>query len=266
MHNNPGTPFTLTADLERQGDNAVLVKVAEAVPFDMAVTLSATGGTLSAASVTIKGGTAGSEAVTATRSGDGPLTVSVVWAVFQAGYYSGVRTGLGEPLILGDAAGGNRPATGTPAISGAVQVGETLTADTSGIADEDGLANATFSYQWIANDGTSDADIQNATGTTYTLADTDEGKAIKMRVTFSDDAGNDESLTSVATAAVVSPPTPLTASIHDAPGSHDGETSFTFELRFNEEPDPDLSYKTLRDQAFTATGGSVIKARRLAPS
>ena len=38
LHSNPGTPFTLTADLERQGDNAVLVKVAEAVPFDMAVT------------------------------------------------------------------------------------------------------------------------------------------------------------------------------------------------------------------------------------
>ena len=101
LHNNPGAPFTLTADLERQGDNTVLVKVAGAVPFDMAVTLSATGGTLSAASVTIEGGTAGSEAVTATRSSDGPLTVSVVWAVFQAGNYSGIRTGLGEPLVLG---------------------------------------------------------------------------------------------------------------------------------------------------------------------
>ena len=43
LHSNPGRPFILTAYLERQGDNAVLVKVAEAVPFDMAVTLSATG-------------------------------------------------------------------------------------------------------------------------------------------------------------------------------------------------------------------------------
>ena len=33
----------------------------------------------------------------------------------------------------------NSPATGTPTISGIAQVGETLTADTSGIADEDGL-------------------------------------------------------------------------------------------------------------------------------
>ena len=195
---NPGTPFTLTADLERQGDNAVLVKVAEGVPFDMAVTLSAAGGTLSAASVTIKGGTAGSEAVTVTRSGDGPVTVSVVSAVFQAGDYYGIQAGLGEPLILGDAEGDNRPATGTPAISGTVQVGATLTVGTSGIADADGLTNTSFSYQWLAGD----SDISGATASTYTLADADESKAIKVQVSFTDDVGNDETLTSAATDAV----------------------------------------------------------------
>ena len=200
---NPGTPFTLTADLERQGDNAVLVKVAEGVPFDMEVTLSATGGTLSAASVTIKGGTAGSEAVTVTRSSDGPVTVSVASAVFQAGDYNGIQAGLGEPLILGDAEGDNRPATGTPAISDAVQVGETLTVDTSGIADEDGLDNVSYSYQWLSS---RDTEIDGATGTTYTLQGTDLGKIIKVRVTFTDDAGNEETLTSAATDAVEARP------------------------------------------------------------
>ena len=96
----------------------------------------------------------------------------------------------------------NTPATGQPSISGTVQVGETLTASTSSIADVDGVTNATFSYQWIRNDGGSDADIQNATGSTYTLVSGDETKTIKVRVSFSDDAGNSESLTSVATAAV----------------------------------------------------------------
>ena len=200
---NPGTPFTLTADLERQGDNAVLVKVAEGVPFDMEVTLSATGGTLSAASVTIKGGTAGSEAVTVTRSSDGPVTVSVASAVFQAGDYNGIQAGLGEPLILGDAEGYNRPATGTPAISDAVQVGETLTVDTSGIADEDGLDNVSYSYQWLSS---RDTEIDGATGSTYTLQGTDLGKIIKVRVTFTDDAGNEETLTSAATDAVEARP------------------------------------------------------------
>ena len=58
----------------------------------------------------------------------------------------------------------NSPATGAPTISGTAQVGETLTADTSGIADDDGLANVAFSYQWQA-DG---ADISGATDSTYT--------------------------------------------------------------------------------------------------
>ena len=43
----------------------------------------------------------------------------------------------------------NTTATGAPTISGTAQVGETLTADTSGIADADGLENADFSYQWL---------------------------------------------------------------------------------------------------------------------
>ena len=158
--------------------------------------------TLSAASVAIKGGTADSEAVTVTRSGDGPVTVSVVSAVFQAGDYNGIQAGLGEPLILGDAEGDNRPATGTPAISGIAQVGETLTADTAGIADADGLTNVTYSYQWIVNEGTADTDIADATDSTYTLVAAAEGKTIKVRVSFTDDADNDETLTSAATGEV----------------------------------------------------------------
>ena len=65
-----------------------------------------------------------------------------------------------------------------------------MTADTSDIADDDGLENVSFSYQWLADD----AAIAGATGLTYTLADTEEGKAIKVQVSFTDDAGNEETL------------------------------------------------------------------------
>ena len=149
----------------------------------------------------------------------------------------------------------NTPATGAPAISGTVQVGRTLTADTSAIADTDGLTLATFAHQWIA--GT--ADISGATGSSHTLTSGDQGRSIKVRVTFTDDAGNSEELISAATFAVAPPP--LTATIHDAPDSHDGQSAFTFELRLSEEFG--LSYRTLRDHAFTVTGGEVVKARRL---
>ena len=154
----------------------------------------------------------------------------------------------------GAVAAANDPATGAPTISGTAQAGGTLTADTSGITDDDGIADAVFAYQWLADD----AAIEGATASTYTVPSGDVGKAIKVTVTFTDDAGNEESLTSDATGAVTQP---LTATIHDAPDSHDGQSKFTFELRFSEEFG--LSYKTLRDHAFTVTGGEVVKARRL---
>ena len=128
----------------------------------------------------------------------------------------------------------------------------------SGISDQDGLSNASLSYQWLADDTT----ISGATDASYTLAAADEGKAVKVRVSFTDDAGNAESLTSAATDAVAGlPPPPLTASLENAPGSHDGVNTFTFELRFSEEFR--LSYKTLRDHAFTVAGGTVEGARRM---
>ena len=93
----------------------------------------------------------------------------------------------------------NYLATGAPTISGTAQVGQTLTASTSGIADTDGLTNVSYSYQWLADD----TDITEATSSTYTVQSTDDGKVITVQVTFTDDAGNDESLTSAATSAVV---------------------------------------------------------------
>ena len=96
----------------------------------------------------------------------------------------------------------NSPATGEPAITGTAQVGETLTADTSGIADPDGLDSATFSYQWVATDGGAELNIRGATGATYTLIPIDTARKFMVRVTFTDDAGNEETLISAATAAV----------------------------------------------------------------
>ena len=98
----------------------------------------------------------------------------------------------------------NNPATGLPVILGTARVGETLTADTSGIADANGLDTATFGYQWIASDGGADLDIRGATKATYTLLSIDAALRFKVRVSFTDDAGNEETLTSEVTAVVVS--------------------------------------------------------------
>ena len=89
-------------------------------------------------------------------------------------------------------------------------MGETLTVDTSGIDDADGMSGAVFSYQWLA-DG---VDIAGATSDTYTPVADDVGKAVKVRVIFNDDDNNEETLTSPATAAVVAE-----TAVPDAPQS-----------------------------------------------
>ena len=90
----------------------------------------------------------------------------------------------------------NTAATGAPTISGKAEVSETLAASISDIEDENGLDRVKFNYQWTSGDRTADSDIEGATGATYTLRSDDAGKAIKVRVTFTDRGGYAESLTS----------------------------------------------------------------------
>ena len=102
----------------------------------------------------------------------------------------------------------NSPATGAPTIAGTAQVGETLTADISGIADADGLSNPNFAYQWVSCGGPTDVCILGATDPTYTLVAADAGKSVKVIVSFTDDAGNFESLPSnIAAVTSMLPPT-----------------------------------------------------------
>ncbi len=168
----------------------------------------------------------------------------------------GVKLSGGLELVV-PGPSSNSAATGAPTIGGTARVGESLTASTSDIADADGLANASFTYQWLADD----LNISGATGSSYTMVTADAGKVIKVTVSFTDDAGNEESVTSAATATVTQ--SPLTASTHDVPESHDGATAFTFELRFSEEPGGGFSATTLRDQVLTVSGGTITNVRQL---
>ena len=111
------------------------------------------------------------------------------------------------------------PATGAPTIRGIPVPGETLTAETSDIRDEDGLDNASYSYQWMIVDGTAETDIAGATSTTLALVSEHLNKAFKVRVSFTDDRGYEESLTSAATKAVICPnrPTPTDVAVTAVP-------------------------------------------------
>ena len=178
------------------------------------------------------------------------LVMLVVMAVMLG------RDGGDEAPVSGSATA-NTPAAGRPAIMGTVHVGQLLTVSTSEITDEDGLDGATFRYRWLA-DG---IPIDGAASSSYRLTEGELGKSITLRVAFNDDRKNLESLTSPATPPVTRPP--LTASVEAVPGSHDGRTRFSFELRFSD--DVEISDRALRDHAFAVTGGEVTRAERLQP-
>ena len=91
--------------------------------------------------------------------------------------------------------GVDSPATGAPTISGTAEVDHTLTAHTSEIWDLNGLTTATYSYQWILDNGRNEHKI-GTDSPTYTPIFIDGGKRIKVRVTFTDDAGHEQTLTS----------------------------------------------------------------------
>ena len=166
-------------------------------------------------------------------------------------------TSVATGAVAAAAAQANNPPTGLPGISGTPQVDQTLTADTTNIVDQDGLTGVSYIYQWIAGG----SDIGGATGSTHTLTASEQGKTIQVRVTFTDDRNNAETLTSAATLAVAAKPVPLTATFSNVPTSHSGSGEFTFDLAFSENLE--LSYITLRDHAFTEDDhGPVTRAQR----
>ena len=150
---------------------------------------------------------------------DGRSDSSFSWTDVDIAWADGetvpVRIAKGGPVALASV---NTSPTGAPAITGTPQVGEVLTASISDIEDGDGLDNATFAYQWLANDGADDSEIATATGSTHEVAPAEAGKTLKVRVTFTDDGGTEETLTSVATEAVA-------ARAPDAPGGLAAETA-----------------------------------------
>ena len=132
-------------------------------------------------------------------------------------------------VVARAAAGANAAPAGLPAISGTPQVGETLTASADAIVDADGTDNATFAWQWLANDGATEAAVAGATASTYAVAPADAGRTLRVRVTFIDDKGTAETLVSAATetVAAVAPDAPGGLAVATAEG-REGELTVSW--------------------------------------
>ena len=100
----------------------------------------------------------------------------------------------------------NTPATGKPTISGTAEVGETLTVDTSSIADVDGMENASLSITFYGNyNAERHGGWLLGGGRSYEVHWPAVGTTISAVVSFNDEAGNSERLVSIPTARVPGP-------------------------------------------------------------
>ena len=131
----------------------------------------------------------------------------------------------------------------------------------------------TVAYATSGGTATSGTDFTAASGT-LTFAANETSKTVSVATT--DDSTDEENET--LTLALSSPTnatlgtatatgtindddaTPLTASFANMPASHTG-ADFAFALVFSEEIE-ELGFRTLRDDAFGVTGGTVLKAKR----
>ena len=119
----------------------------------------------------------------------------------------------------------NAAPTGAPSIDDTTPVvGQTLTADPSGIDDPDGLTGASWAWRWlrVAPGG---AETEVGTGVSYTVVAGDVGATLKTEASFTDDGGTEETVESAVTAAVEAAPRPRVAVAPVASPVEEGEAA-----------------------------------------
>ena len=151
----------------------------------------------------------------------GAVTNNYLWSASgDVGRFSSlpVGTSITVQLLAGAA---NTGATGRPEIEGTAQVGQELTAGMGDIADADGLPSS-FAYQWVRVDSRGRETSVGANSSTYAVLSADVGSTIRVEVSFTDGAGNEEGpLASDPTATVVEADRTLTLTVSPSSVSED---------------------------------------------
>ncbi len=149
------------------------------------------------------------------------------------------------------------PTTGAVTVTGTAREGETLTADTSGLADGDGLDSAAHAWQWVRTpSGGGDADIPGATSRTYVPVFADAGATLKVRVTVTDDEGHEATFASVPTAAVAALPRPEVTVASDGDVTEGGTAAFTLTRTGATTKKLGVAYEVTATGAFGAATGA----------
>ncbi len=146
----------------------------------------------------------------------------------------------------------NAAPTGTVTLSGIATQGQRLTAANT-LADADGLG--TISYQWLA-DGSA---INRATGSTFTLTQSQVGKAISVKASYTDKFGTAESVTSSATAQVANLNDLPTGAVTISGSAKQGQTLTASNNLVDADGFETINYQWLADgKAISGATGSTL--------
>ena len=268
-------PMDLAVSLERVGNNGFKATVPAGAPFPITLPVSVANGSIDGGATTL--------GIPAGAVESGPLTVTRT-----AGKTAAVTADIGPSLPvpphfhegykLARAAGLPREILPEMILALSVADARATEGEDSAlvfVVTLDQAASGTVTVSYATADGTAAAgeDYEAASGTLAFVAGETE-KTVSVAITDDSMDEEDETLTltlsspanatlgdAVATGTIADDDEPpLTASFSGMPAEHDGENAFTFGLGFSEEVE--LSYRTLRDQAFVVTGGAVRNARR----
>ncbi len=149
------------------------------------------------------GGHVGTDQSTYTP-GDAEVGGAIRVTVFYTDAFGTFEQATSDPSAL--VANVNDARTGGVIVVGAAVEDSVLTANTSTLSDDDGLG--ALHYQWQRDDGAGFSNV-GSDHSTYTLGDADVGATMRVVVSYTDQHGTAESLTSGATDAV--------SNVNDAP-------------------------------------------------
>ncbi|MGI9332944.1 MAG: peroxidase family protein, partial [Gammaproteobacteria bacterium] len=205
-----GEPLTVSAEFVRDPDNVSAINPSGSItggPIDYIWQVQDPGTGLFTDIIVEGDPTLGGEAVLARGTSFTPTDAEVgmvlrVRALYEDGD-GALETVFSEPTAVVD--GVNDVPSGLPAISDTTPTqGRVLTALTSNIIDADGIDPATFTFQWLRDEGQGFQTIPGAGArrADYRPTQADVGDRLKVAVTYTDGQGFEQSLESNPTDVV----------------------------------------------------------------